>query len=66
MLVGEVMSAAAFGTKENPVTAPPTLRLTSAVICCQRGRPAEGNEFTPFLRIVNPGGYRGRRFQGRH
>ena len=66
MLLGDVISAAAFGTKENPVTAPPTLRLTSAVICCHRGRPAEGNEFTPFLRIVSRGAYRGRRFLGRH
>ncbi len=49
MLVGELMSAAAFGTKENPVMAPPALRLTSAVICCHRGRPAEGNEFTSSL-----------------
>ena len=52
MLVGELISAAACGTKENPVMAPPALRLTSAVICCHRGRPAEGNEFTSSLRIV--------------
>ena len=52
MLVGELKSAAAFGTKENPVMAPPALRLTSAVICCHRGRPAEGNEFTSSVRIV--------------
>jgi hypothetical protein len=49
MLVGELMSAAAFGIKENPVIAPPALRLTSAAICCHRGRPSEGNEFTSFL-----------------
>jgi hypothetical protein len=36
------------------VMAPPALRLTSAVICCHRGRPAEGNDFTSFLRIVRP------------
>ena len=58
MLVGVLMSAAAFGTKENPVMAPPALRLTSAVICCHRGRPAEGNEFTSSLRIVRPRGLR--------
>src|SRR5580698_5490718 len=58
MLVGELMSAAAFGTKENPVIAPPALRLTSAVICCHRGRPAEGNEFTSSLRIVRARGLR--------
>jgi hypothetical protein len=37
MLVGDLRSAAAPGTKENPVIAPPALRLTSAVICCHRG-----------------------------
>jgi len=37
MLVGEVRSAAAFGTKENPVIAPPALRLTNAVTCCHQG-----------------------------
>ena len=58
MLVGELKSAAAFGTKEKPVMAPPALRLTSAVICCHRGRPAEGNEFTSSLRI-EPHGLRG-------
>ena len=50
MLAGELKSAAAFGTKENPVIAPPALRLTSAVICCHRGRPAEGNDFTSSVR----------------
>ncbi len=65
MLVGELMSAAAFGTKENPVMAPPALRLTSAVICCHRGRPAEGNDFTSFLRIVRPRGLRGWRVWNR-
>ena len=59
MLAGELISAAAFGTKENPVMAPPALRLTSAVICCHRGRLAEGNEFTSFLRIDHPRGERG-------
>ena len=56
MLAGELKSAAAFGTKENPVIAPPALRLTSAVICCHRGRPAEGNDFTSSVRILSPGG----------
>src|SRR5258707_2356702 len=37
MLVGVARSAAAPGTNENPVMAPPELRLTSAVICCHRG-----------------------------
>ncbi len=37
ILVGEVRSAAAFGTKVNPVIAPPALRLTSAVACCHQG-----------------------------
>ena len=55
-LDGELKSAAAFGTKENPVIAPPALRLTSAVICCHRGRPAEGNDFTSSERIVSSGG----------
>src|SRR6266496_1590135 len=41
MPVGEARSAAALGTKENPVIAPPAVRLTSAVTCCHRGRPAE-------------------------
>ena len=50
MLAGELKSAAAFGTKENPVIAPPALRLTSAVICCHRGRPAEGNDLTSSVR----------------
>src|SRR5260370_9148037 len=40
MLGGVARSAAPPGTKENPVMAPPVLRLTSAVICCHRGRPA--------------------------
>ena len=56
MLEGELKSAAAFGTKENPVIAPPALRVTSAAICCHRGRPAEGNDFTSSVRILRPGG----------
>src|SRR5689334_5568426 len=41
-LVGDAMSAAGLGTKENPVTAPPAPRLTSAVACCHQGLLAEG------------------------
>ena len=45
MLVG-VVSAAAFGTNENPVIAPPALRLTSAVTCCHQGLLADCNALT--------------------
>ena len=48
-LEGEVMSTVALGAKENPVTAPPALRLTTAVACCHHGLPAEGNKPTSFL-----------------
>src|SRR6266567_4970072 len=34
--VGDLKSAAARGTKENPVIAPPALRLTTAVTCCHQ------------------------------
>jgi hypothetical protein len=37
MLLGEVRSATAPGTNENPVMAPPVLRLTMAVTCCHNG-----------------------------
>src|SRR5580700_4978642 len=40
MLVGEVRSATAPGTNENPVMAPPVLRLTRAVTCCHSGLAA--------------------------
>ena len=43
------MSTVALGAKENPVTAPPALRLTTAVACCHHGLPAEGNKPTSFL-----------------
>jgi hypothetical protein len=38
---GDDRSAVAFGVKENPVTAPPALRLTTAVACCHQGFLAE-------------------------
>jgi hypothetical protein len=37
MLVGEVIVAAAPGTKLNPVMTPPVLTVTSAVACCHHG-----------------------------
>jgi hypothetical protein len=37
MPVGEVRSAAALGTKVNPVIAPLALKLTTAVACCHSG-----------------------------
>src|SRR5262249_19807360 len=37
MLVGVVRSATVPGTNENPLIAPPVLRLTSAVTCCHKG-----------------------------
>jgi hypothetical protein len=40
MLVGDVRSPTAPGTNENPVMAPPVLRLTSAVTCCHNGLAA--------------------------
>src|ERR1700761_5691619 len=36
-LVGEVIVAAAPGTKLNPVITPPVLTVTSAVACCHHG-----------------------------
>jgi hypothetical protein len=56
MLVGDEMSAAAaLGTKDNPVIAPPALRLTSAVACCHQGFLAEGNKLTSFLFALGSG-----------
>src|SRR5258708_21728227 len=49
MLVGVVRSATGPGTNENPVIAPPVLRLTSAVTCCHSGLPA-GLISSPHLR----------------
>ena len=40
-LVGEVIVAAAPGTKLNPVITPPVLTVTSAVACCHHGFPTE-------------------------
>ncbi|HKB29265.1 MAG TPA: hypothetical protein VKD26_00325 [Streptosporangiaceae bacterium] len=48
MPVGDVISAAGFGTTENPVMAPPALRLTSAVACCHQGFLTDGNKLTSF------------------
>jgi hypothetical protein len=48
MLVGDAISAAACGAKDNPVIAPPALTLTSAVACCHHGFLAEGNKLTSF------------------
>src|SRR5215467_9614599 len=42
-LAGDRRSAAVCGTKENPVIAPPALRLTSAVACCHQGLPRGRN-----------------------
>src|SRR5215469_9247475 len=41
---GDFSSAGAFGTNENPVSAPLTLRLTSAVTCSHHGRLTGGME----------------------
>src|SRR5215469_9953293 len=41
---GDFSSAGAFGTNENPVSAPLTLRLTSAVTCSHQGRLMGGME----------------------
>ena len=41
-LAGEVRSAGAFGTKENPVTTPPAPSVISAVACCHCGLDAGG------------------------
>jgi hypothetical protein len=38
---GDDVSAAALGAKENPVTAPVALRLTTAVAFCHQGFRAE-------------------------
>ena len=39
---GEVRSAGALGTKENPVTTPPAPSVISAVACCHCGLDAGG------------------------
>ena len=49
MLVGEVRSAGALGTKENPVMVPLAPRLTSAVTCCQRALLSEITSSPPLL-----------------
>ena len=55
MLVGDIRSAGEWGTKENPVTVPLALRLTSAVTCCQLGLLAESMG-SPFSRRTGPAG----------
>src|ERR1700722_15719779 len=49
-LVGEVMVAAAPGTKLNPVITPPVLTVTSAVACCHHGFLTERTGTTSPLR----------------
>jgi hypothetical protein len=54
MLVGDVRSADAAGTKENPVIVPLAPRLTSAVTCCHSGLLAEITGSPPFLVALEP------------
>ena len=49
-LVGEVIVAAAPGTKLNPVITPPVLTVTSAVACCHHGFLTERTGTTSPLR----------------
>src|ERR1700733_14199766 len=53
MLVGDIRSVGEWGTKENPVTVPLALRLTSAVTFCQLGLLA-GSMGSPFSRWTGP------------
>ena len=48
--LGEVMVAAAPGTKLNPVSTPPVLTVTSAVACCHHGFLTERTGTTSPLR----------------
>src|SRR5882724_6838272 len=52
-LVGEVMVAAAPGTKLNPVITPPVLTVTSAVACCHHGFLTERTGTTSPLRRLH-------------
>src|SRR5690242_21334676 len=52
-LVGEVIVAAAPGTKLSPVITPPVLTVTSAVACCHHGFLTERTGTTSPLRRLH-------------